>query len=56
MIPVTNVKDAHAQYFLVNDEFRLADLRTSAQPLESRDFLSLRALVEQSVAVQYSDL
>lgn len=30
MIPVTNVKDAHAQYFLVNDGFRLSDLRASA--------------------------
>jgi len=31
MIPVTNAKDANAQYFLVNDEFRLSDLKTAAQ-------------------------
>jgi hypothetical protein len=31
MTPVTNAKDAHAQYFLVKDEFRLSDLRPSAQ-------------------------
>jgi len=31
MIPVTNAKDVNAQYFLVNDEFRLSDLKTAAQ-------------------------